>query len=79
MAPDQRGRREAQEADRVGDLAGLARVDHRLVEGDLPPPVAHAGIDDAERLHPDAQCLALGDAQLAGGSSRCRAVFGWNG
>src|SRR4029078_885401 len=48
MPADQRRRRKAQEADGVRNRVGLARVDHRLVERDLPPPVADAGVDHAK-------------------------------
>jgi hypothetical protein len=50
MDADQRGRPEAQKADAVRNLAVLARVDQRAVEGDIGAPAAQAGVDDAERF-----------------------------
>ena len=48
VAPDERGGREAQEADGVGNRARLAGIDERLVEGDLPAAIADAGVDHPE-------------------------------
>lgn len=44
---DERGGPKAQEADRLRAPAGAARLDQRLVEGDVFPAAAHTGVDDA--------------------------------
>ena len=51
VAADEDRGREVQEADRVGDGAGLVALDQRLVEGHLFAAGADAGVDDAKGGH----------------------------
>ena len=53
MAADQHAGRELQEADRVGNIAGLVGIDQHLVEGDLVAARPHSGVDDSKFLAHD--------------------------
>ena len=48
MAPDERRRPKLQETYRVRDCFFTMQIDQRLIEGDIQPPVQHAGIDDTK-------------------------------